>query len=217
MECLENQLSSLDVSGCTALTELDCANNQLSSLDVSDCRALTELDCASNQLIELKGCTSKKLRRVGCEHNRISVTAMWHFINDLNDDGGTLGIWYNDYSDGNQLTKKQIDKAISKGWRVISGYPNTEDEPEPKPEPTAIEGLDGVGAFACYPNPATDFVSLKGLEPQAEVGLYSMAGVCVLRGKADASGSLDLDVRQLAEGLYLVKTASRTMKLEVKR
>ena len=34
MRCQYNQLTSLDVSGCTALTYLDCVYNQLTSLDL---------------------------------------------------------------------------------------------------------------------------------------------------------------------------------------
>ena len=49
LECSFNQLPSLDVSGCSDLTELYCNINQLSSLDVSECPALTELDCSENQ------------------------------------------------------------------------------------------------------------------------------------------------------------------------
>ena len=46
--CYSNQLESLDVSGCTALTELSCYSNQLTSLDVSANTALTELYCENN-------------------------------------------------------------------------------------------------------------------------------------------------------------------------
>jgi Leucine-rich repeat (LRR) protein len=76
LECSYNQLTSLDVSANTALTDLgvlfqptdrpgckcqyrtnlpcDCSN-QLTSLDVSANTALTYLDCYSNQLTE-PGC-----------------------------------------------------------------------------------------------------------------------------------------------------------------
>ena len=53
LHCSENQLTSLDVSGCTALTELRCSENQLTNLNVSGCTALTKLYCFSNQLTSL--------------------------------------------------------------------------------------------------------------------------------------------------------------------
>ena len=46
--CLSNQLTSLDVSGCTALTAVVCYSNQLTSLDVSANTAQTEVYCENN-------------------------------------------------------------------------------------------------------------------------------------------------------------------------
>ena len=51
--CYNNQLTSLDVSHNTALTQLACSNNQLTSLDVSHNTALTWLWCYNNQLTSL--------------------------------------------------------------------------------------------------------------------------------------------------------------------
>jgi Leucine-rich repeat (LRR) protein len=51
--CWKNQLTGLDVSQNTALTDLYCAQNQLTSLDVSNNTALTVLHCFSNQLTSL--------------------------------------------------------------------------------------------------------------------------------------------------------------------
>ena len=47
---MNNQLTNLDVSQNTALTDLDCYSNQLTSLDVSQNTALTYLYCDNNQL-----------------------------------------------------------------------------------------------------------------------------------------------------------------------
>lgn len=46
--CGGNQLTSLDVSNCTALGKLYCYDNQLTSLDVSRNTALTQLYCSYN-------------------------------------------------------------------------------------------------------------------------------------------------------------------------
>jgi hypothetical protein len=48
MNCSNNQLTSLDVSGCNALEILECGQNQITSLDVSNNTSLTFLsikDC----------------------------------------------------------------------------------------------------------------------------------------------------------------------------
>ena len=46
----QNQLTSLDVSGCNTLKVLNCSNNLLQSLDVSSCNTLFWLNCYDNQL-----------------------------------------------------------------------------------------------------------------------------------------------------------------------
>ena len=49
--CYDNQLTSLDVSNCSALTYLYCNDNQLIYLDVSNCSNLILLDCSNNDLV----------------------------------------------------------------------------------------------------------------------------------------------------------------------
>ena len=67
-----NQLTSLDVSGCTALTYLYCHDNQLTSLDVSGCTALYTLEVNNNQLtsLDVSGCTA--LARLPCNDNQLT-------------------------------------------------------------------------------------------------------------------------------------------------
>ena len=60
LTCFENQLTSLNVFGCTALESLRCSDNQLTSLDVSGCTALESLWCSDNPLtsLNISGCTA---------------------------------------------------------------------------------------------------------------------------------------------------------------
>ena len=63
------QLTGLDVSGCTSLVELYCLENKLTELDVSGCAALEILDCYGNDLTELdvSGCAA--LEALECRGN----------------------------------------------------------------------------------------------------------------------------------------------------
>ena len=72
LNCYRSQLTSLDVSGCSALVWLYCRWNQLTSLDVSKNTALTKLDCWENQLtsLDLSGCTA--LRSLYCGENQLT-------------------------------------------------------------------------------------------------------------------------------------------------
>ena len=53
LSCDDNQLTSLNVQGLTALQELYCYSNQLTSLNEQGLTALQELYCYSNQLTSL--------------------------------------------------------------------------------------------------------------------------------------------------------------------
>mgnify|MGYP001781310214 CR=1 FL=1 len=53
LECVENKLTSLDLSNNTALTDLHCSDNKLTSLDLSNNTALTRLECNDNPLTKI--------------------------------------------------------------------------------------------------------------------------------------------------------------------
>ncbi|MDR1878217.1 MAG: leucine-rich repeat domain-containing protein, partial [Bacteroidales bacterium] len=71
--CSDNQLSSLNVSGCTALTTLNCGNNQLTGLDVSKNTALTYLDCHYNRLTNLDVSKNTALTVLYCSVNQLTT------------------------------------------------------------------------------------------------------------------------------------------------
>ena len=85
LDCSFNQLTALDVSGCTVLTHLDCSANQLTNLDVSGCTALTTLSCYANQLTNLDVSGCKALKTLSCYANQLTNldtsanTALTHF------------------------------------------------------------------------------------------------------------------------------------------
>ena len=67
------QLTGLDVSGCAALEVLYCGGNELTELDVSGCTALTSLDCYENQLTELDISTNNtELVLLWCDRNQLT-------------------------------------------------------------------------------------------------------------------------------------------------
>ncbi|WP_410524543.1 leucine-rich repeat domain-containing protein, partial [Porphyromonas uenonis] len=71
LNCGSNQLTSLDLSSCTALTTLNCGSNQLTSLNVSSYTSLKTLNCSNNQLtsLDLSGCTA--LKTLDCGENPV--------------------------------------------------------------------------------------------------------------------------------------------------
>ena len=128
LACVGNQLTSLDVSGCTTLTKLDCNNNQLTSLDVSGCTTLTKLDCYGNQLTSLNvsGCTA--LTKLVCYKNRLKGEAMTQMAAGLSDrsgkESGSLYVVC-DESDENNLLRSDVLTASRKNWQVFKYIVNT--------------------------------------------------------------------------------------------
>ena len=70
--CWDNQLTTLDVSGASKLTDLECHKNRLSKLDLNGCTNLWTLVCSYNQLTELNLNNCTVLRNVGCFGNQLT-------------------------------------------------------------------------------------------------------------------------------------------------
>ncbi len=78
-----------------------------------------------------------------------------------------------------------------------------------------VEMIEGVN-FAVYPNPATEYVVLEGLEMNAKVIILDLTGKPVLTAEADYAGSLRLNVSHLPKGLYLVRSGRIVVKLQIR-
>ena len=74
----QNQLTSLDVSSCKTLRELDCSENLLQSLDVSGCKTLSELNCSRNSLQSLDITHNEALTRLYCFNNQLETLDLSH-------------------------------------------------------------------------------------------------------------------------------------------
>ena len=78
LRCDSNQLTTLDVSHNTALTILDCEDNQLTSLDVSHNTALTYLNCSGNQLTSIDVSHNTALITLSCGFNQLTSLDVSH-------------------------------------------------------------------------------------------------------------------------------------------
>ena len=72
LNCNDNLLTSLDISGATIITHLDCNNNLLLSLDISNASDLIHLDCSWNQLTSLDVSDATGLDELLCNNNLIA-------------------------------------------------------------------------------------------------------------------------------------------------
>ena len=73
LNCSWNELTSLDVSKNTALTYLDCSyNDNMSTLNVSGCTMLKYLNCTVCQLTTLDVSNFTDLRKIDCSNNKLT-------------------------------------------------------------------------------------------------------------------------------------------------
>ena len=72
LTCYNSELASLNVSGCTSLQEIMAYRAQLTSLDVSGCSSLQYLDCNENGLTSLKLNGSSPLQHLSCNKNGLT-------------------------------------------------------------------------------------------------------------------------------------------------
>ena len=105
------------------LTDLRCVDNQLTTLDLSYNPKLRMLNCAGNQLtsINLQGNTD--LKDISCQENRITGENMDLLITALpNVTGGTFMAMSTGSEEQNRMTKAQVAAAKAKGWTPKYSY-----------------------------------------------------------------------------------------------
>lgn len=67
-----NNLTSINVSGCPALNNINCYNNQLTNLDISNNLLLSVLYCGKNNLAGLTVNTNTALEILDCATNKLT-------------------------------------------------------------------------------------------------------------------------------------------------
>lgn len=69
---MHDPMTSLNVSGCTALKDLEPGDNELTELDVSDCTELNILMAGNNKLSQIDISANTALEHFGCENNMLT-------------------------------------------------------------------------------------------------------------------------------------------------
>ena len=98
--CAGNQLTTLDVTKLTNLTTLICAGNQLTALDVTGLTNLTSLHCNDNQLVSLNVSTLEELGILWCHGNKMTALDI------------TNNAYLGDLKCGNQQDNQQLTLTL---------------------------------------------------------------------------------------------------------
>ena len=126
LNCIYNQLPTLDISQNTELTELGYSNNQLTELDVSKNTKLTWLYCGDNKLTSLDVSKNTKLTWLYCDDNQlkeldISRNTKLTYLSCENNPGDgnsvfPLTVW------GDQVEKPDSLYVYQSGWTYNDKY-----------------------------------------------------------------------------------------------
>ncbi len=98
--CNDNQLTALDVTGLTSLKNLLCSGNQLTTLDVTGLTSLTDLECNGNQLVSLDVSTLEELEILWCHGNKMTALDI------------TNNAYLGDLKCGNQQDNQQLTLTL---------------------------------------------------------------------------------------------------------
>jgi len=136
LECVHNQLTSLDLSKNTALAYLSCPGNHLTSLDLSNNTALYKFRCDDNLLTSLDFSNNTALHEFNCDYNHqltsldLSNNTALHEFSCNNNQLTSLDLSNNTALHGfscnnNQLTSLDLSKNMELEYFTCSGNPLT--------------------------------------------------------------------------------------------
>lgn len=136
--CYYNHLRSLTV--CPSLVSLNCFYNRLTELDLSNCKDLAGLSCDRNELISLKLSERAVLESIYCYDNRLPLSDLYAahlLIDDINHKRlGTQNLLPQTVVIGKELFSEQ---SVFDG--IFTKYAVTKDEtPAPESDYTIKDG-----------------------------------------------------------------------------
>lgn len=130
--CNDNQLTALDVTGLTSLKNLICSDNQLTTLDVTGLTSLTDLECCDNQLVSLDVSTLKELQILWCHGNKMTALDI------------TNNAYLGDLKCGNQQDNQQLTLTLwdtkKEFWdRMLNRYSDENSNVTTNVKPSPVE------------------------------------------------------------------------------
>ena len=189
-------LEKLELVNAPNLEGLECSENKLSSLDLAN---------ANTKILFLE-----------CFLNNIDGTEMGKLIASLPNwsdpknpgNGKCYAMSYGfspdepDENEKNFAYEDDVKMALDKQWAFIA---KTKDGKEVKyaGRPRSTQQIAN-SEIVISPNPATDFVSIQGVSPNTEVRILDLSGKLLIESLTRSEGILNLDVRAIPEGNYLV-------------
>ena len=224
----ENPLEKVLKIDLPELLWLKVSRCGLERLELVNAPNLEGLECSENKLSSLN-LANTKIQALDCFLNNIDGTEMGKLIASLpnwNDpknpgNGKCYAMSYGfspdepDENEKNFAYEDDIKMALDKQWAFIA---KTKDGKEVKyaGRPRSTQQIAN-SEIVISPNPATDFVSIQGVSPNTEVRILDLSGKLLIESLTRSEGILNLDVRAIPEGNYLVVINGNSQKLAIIR
>lgn len=192
LNCGDNNLTSLDVSQNTVLTELRCFRNNLTSLTVNT--ALTYLSASLNNLTSLDVSQNIGLTTLYCAYNQLTS------LNIKN--GNNINIANIDFNATNNpnLTCVNVDNAAwsTANWTNVDATSSFSENCN-----LGINDIEQNISLTIFPNPATNIVTIK--TPQLiEITKAELFDVSGKKLQTLKSGNNTFNISNLNAGLYFI-------------
>lgn len=206
-------ISTLDISQNTQLTNLNIRGNNLGDIDISSNLSLETIDFRENQLSSIDLSNLPALLSVNLKQNVLS------FLDMRNGSNENIIFFDADFNDGllcvfvDDKTAAYLQTVV---WTIDLDSTYVDDEAECNTLSTAENVVD---LFNIYPIPANDIVFVTSTAPEATIELFDILGNLVFR-ESIGLGTTTLDVSSLSDGLYVSKLftegRSQTIKFVIK-
>lgn len=202
-------LERLELVNAPNLEGLECSENKLSSLDLANANTkILFLECFLNNID-------------GTEVGKL-IASLPNWSDPKNPGNGkcyAMSYGFSpdepDENEKNFAYEEDVKKALDKQWAFMA---KTKDGKEVKyaGRPRSTQQIAN-SEIVISPNPATDFVSIQGVSPNTEVRILDLSGKLLIESLTRSEGILNLDVRAIPEGNYLVVINGNSQKLAIIR
>ena len=197
----ENNYSSLDVSGLTALTVLDAFDNDLISLDTTTNTALQELNLINNDITGLIDFSNNTAL------NRLVVNGNINMVGINLANGNNSSLTDADFTSNPMLSCLQVDSIAVAQAQETAGNWLKDGNTNYSVDCFTTLGAPQINenAFTMYPNPVQDVLTIDWVQQEdASVKIYDARGILVFE-RSIQSGTNEIVTSGLPTGIYFVK------------
>ncbi len=202
LNCMLNNLTTLDLNNNTNLINLNCSNNQLTGLTTSNFPSLVNLVCNYNAITSLHLINNTALESVICDYNQLI------YLNVQN--GNNTNITNFNIRDNANLTCVQVDDVA---WSTAN-WTNKDAQTSFSTDCTAAVSENELYKIKVYPNPLKNVLVVETVS-DGMLTIINEQGQELINTKI-TNGKNAIAVSKLATGIYFAKIKTDTTNQVIK-